>query len=127
MFSLLLKTKMNVSFKDFGANVPDKEHYECGVDYLWHEFNLEFGDAFYLVEKLKNNRSSVMVSAPSAFVDFYIFDDALHVQIDADGFWHESNLDLQVAKEILRVAWEGCEHFGSQIPGTNREWDAYCI
>ena len=118
---------MNISLKDFGANVPGKDRYERGVDYLWHEFDLDFEDAFYLVKQLKNNRSSVIVHAPSAVVDFYVFNDELNVQIDGDGFWHESNIDLEVAREILRVAWEGCEHFGSQIPGTNREWDAYCI
>ncbi|MEZ5429483.1 MAG: hypothetical protein R2747_24780 [Pyrinomonadaceae bacterium] len=119
---------MKVSFKDFGANVPVKQKYECGVDYLWHDFDLAFEDAFYLVEKLKNNHSSVIVFTLWAAVDFYFFNDALHVQIDtATGFWHESSLDLPVAKEILKVAWAGCEHFGSQIPGTVREWDAYCI
>ena len=116
---------MNVSLKDFGANVPDKDRYERGIDYLWHEFDLEFEDAFYLVKQLKNNRSSVMVCTPSAIVDFYIFNDELNVQIDADGFWHGSNLDLDTAKEILRVAFKGCEHFGEYIPGTNRNWDVY--
>ena len=116
---------MNVSFNDFGAKVPDKDRYERGVDYLWHEFDLEFEDAFYLIKSLKNNRSSVMICAPSAVVDFYIFDDELNVQIDGDGFWHGSNLDLDTAREILRVAVEGCEHFGERIPGTNLEWDVY--
>lgn len=116
---------MNISFKDFGANVPDKDRYERGVDYLCHEFDLEFEDAFYLVKHLKNNRSSVTLYAPSAVVDYYIFDDALNVQIDGDGFWHASNLDLDTAKGILRVAFEGCEHFGEQIPGTTRAWDVY--
>ena len=116
---------MNVSFKDFGANVPDKDRYERGVDYLWHEFDLEFEDAFYLVRQLKNNRSSVMICTPSAVVDFYIFNDELNVQIDADGFWHASNLGLDTAKEILKVAFEGCEHFGEYIPGTNLNWDVY--
>jgi hypothetical protein len=116
---------MNVSLKDFGANVSDKDHYERGVDYLWHEFELGLEDAFYLVRSLKNNRSSVTICAPSAIVDFYIFDDELNVQIDGDGFWHGSNLDLDTAKEILRVAVAGCEHFGEHMPGTNREWDVY--
>jgi hypothetical protein len=115
---------MNVSFQDFGANVPGKDRYERGVDYLLHEFDLEFEDAFYLVEHLKNNRSSVTVYA-AAIVDYYIFDDELNVQIDGDGFWHASELDLDTAKIILRVAFDGCEHFGEQIPSTNREWDVY--
>ena len=116
---------MNVSLKDFGANVPDKGCYERGIDYPWHEFDLEFEDAFYLVKHLKNNHSSVAICAPSAIVDFYIFNDELNVQIDGDGFWHASNLDMDTAKEILRIASEGCEQFGEVIPGTNHDWDVY--
>jgi hypothetical protein len=120
-----LKERMNVSFTDFGANVPNKDRYERGIDYLWHEFDLEFEDAFNLISQLKNNRSSVTVCTPSAIVDFYIFHGELNAQIDADGFWHASNLDLDTAKEILKVASEGCENFGEYIPGTNLNWDVY--
>lgn len=119
---------MNVTFDDYGPNVPDKERYEHGVDYLSHEFDLGFEDAFYLVSQLKNNRSSVQIGAPMASVLFYIFDNLLHVQIDGcgdPGFWHGSNLDLPTAREILRVATDGCEDFGMHIPGTDREWDVY--
>ena len=118
---------MKIGFQDFSPNVPHKDRYECGIDYLWHDFDLEFEDAFYLIKQLKNNRSSVVIYAPLAVVDFYIFDNALHVQIDGDGFWHASNLSLEITKEILRITYEGCEHFGSQISGTNQEWDAYCV
>ncbi|HEX8289122.1 MAG TPA: hypothetical protein VF556_14055 [Pyrinomonadaceae bacterium] len=118
---------MNVSFKDFSSYVPDKERYERGVDYLCHDLDLEFEDAFYLIKTLKHNHSSIAVYTPSAVVSFFIFDNALHVQIDGDSTWAASDLDLNVAKEILRVAWEGCEDFGSQIPGTNQEWGAYFL
>lgn len=118
---------MNVGFQDFSPNIPDKDRYENGVDYLWHDFDLEFEDAFYLIKQLKNNRSSVVIYSFSAVVDFYIFDDALHVQIDGDGFWHASDFDLEIAREILRVTYEGYADFGTHIPGTCREWDAYCI
>lgn len=116
---------MNISFQDFGVNVPEKDRYERGVDYLLHEFDLEFEDALYLVKQLRNNRSSVTIYAPSAIVDFYIFDNELNVQIDGDGFWHASNLDPDTAEQIMRVAFDGCEHFGEHIPSTNRNWDVY--
>ncbi len=90
-------------------------------------FDLEFEDAFYLIKQLKRNRSSVAIYAPLATVDFFISNDALEVQIDGDSTWVASDLDLEVAREILRATYEGCEDFGSQIPGTNREWDAYFL
>lgn len=116
---------MKVGFQDFSPNIPNKDRYESGVDYLWHDFDLEFEDTFYLIKQLKTNRSRVIVYAPSAIVDFYLFDNMLCVQIDGDGFWHETNVDLETAQEILRVTFEGCEDFGSQISGTNREWECY--
>jgi hypothetical protein len=127
VFAFVLTFTMKVSFRDFSPNVPDTERYERGVNYLCHDLDLEFEDAFYLVEKLKHNRSSVAVHTPSAVVDFFIFDDALEVQIDGDSTWVASKLSLDIAKEILRVAFEGCEDFGSQVPGTNQEWDAYFL
>ena len=36
-----------------------------------------------------------------------------------------SDLALDVAKEILKAAYDGCEDFGTTIPGTTIEWDAY--
>lgn len=60
---------MNVSLMDFGANVPEKKRSQQGVDYLHHEFDLEFEDAFYLVEHLKNNRSYQPSRQPNSFED----------------------------------------------------------
>ena len=116
---------MNVGFQDFRPDVPDKDFYERGVDYLWQDFDLDLADTFNLLKQLKTNRSSLVVYAPSVIVDFYIFDNMLCVQIDGDGFWHESDLDLETAKEILRVAFDGCDDFGSQVPGTNRHWEGH--
>ena len=116
---------MIVNFKDFSQNVPYKQWYEECIDYLHHSFDLEFEDAFYLVQHLKREHSSVCIIASEAIVDFIIFNNALTVQIDGLSTWFGENLDLDVAKEILRVAWDGCEDFGSQIPGTDREWDVH--
>jgi len=116
---------MRISFSDFGPQVPVKEKYQSGIDYVSHEFDLGFEDAFYLVSQLKTNRSHVDICAPEAMVSFYIFDNELNVQIDGygAGFWHGSNLDLETAREILRMASDGCQDFGQHIPGTSRIWD----
>ena len=94
---------MKVSFKDFGPHVPDKDRYECGIDYLHHDLDLELEDAFYLVSQLKHNRSSVAIYTTSTVVDFSIDRDGLSVQIDGDSTWVASDLDLDVAKEILKA------------------------
>ena len=116
---------MKVSFKDFGPHVPDKDRYERGIDYLHHDFDLELDDAFYLVSQLKHNRSSVAIYTTSTVVDFLIDRDGLNVQIDGNSTWVASDLDLDVAKEILKATYAGCEDFGTTIPGTTIEWDAY--
>jgi hypothetical protein len=118
---------MELSFQDFGQNVPQKPRYVRGIDYLLHEFDLGVEDTLYLVSQLKHNRSSVSVVTLSGTVNFYIFDDQLNVQIDgsSSGFWHASNIDLTIARTILETASAGCEDFGSQIPGTNCSWDVY--
>jgi hypothetical protein len=116
---------MKVSFKDFGPHVPDKDRYECGIDYLHHDFDLELDDAFYLVSHLKHNHSSVAIYAGPTVLDFSIDRDGLNVQIEGDSTWVASDLALDVAKEILKAAYDGCEDFGTTIPGTTIEWDAY--
>jgi len=118
-------SRMNVSFKHFSPEAPVKDRYERGVDYLVHDFNLGVEEAFYLVSELKNDRSHVTIYATSTVVDFFILGGKLGVQIDGDSTWVASDLDLAVAREILRATYEGCEDFGERILGTNIEWDAY--
>lgn len=115
---------MRISFTDFSPNIPPKDRYEYIIDYICHDFDLDIEDAFYLIKNLKHNQSSVVIYANS-IVDFHIFDEKLHVQIDGDGFWFAENLDLEIAKEILRITYEGYLYFGKFISDTGREWDAY--
>ena len=115
---------MEVSFTDFNPNTPTKDRYEYVIDYISHDFDLEFEDVFYLIKQLKHNRSSVVVYA-EAIADFHIFDNALHIQIDGFGFWYADNIDLEMANRILRMIYNGCEEFGKYIPNTNIEWGAW--
>jgi hypothetical protein len=117
---------MEVSFKDFNPNTPIKERYEYIVDYISHDFDLKFEDTFYLIKQLKHNQSSVVIFA-DAVVDFHIFDNVLHVQIDGEGFWYAENISLEIAREILKSTFEGCMDFGQYIPTTEREWEAYTL
>ena len=115
---------MEVTFTDFNPHTPLKERYEYVVDYISHSFDLDFEDAFYLIKQLKNHRSSVVVYA-KAIADFQFYDGVLCVQIDSAGFWFAENLDLETARSILKLVYDGYDYFGQFLPNTNKEWEAY--
>ena len=123
-------SEMKVSFTDFGKDIPKKNLYQQGVDFLQHGFDLEFDDALYLLKNLKNHRSNILIDAASASLDFYIeFDNTLWVEIygyDNSVSWAVSEIDVEIGEEILKMAFDGRE-FGNSIPTTEREWDAYAI
>ena len=117
---------MKTSFTHFSPNAAARDHYTQGVDYLTHDFDLEFDSTLYLLRELRNHRSRLSVQASRNSVDFYIESDgSLRVEIyDDNGLWADSEVEVGVAVEILRMAFAG-EEFGKFIPTTNREWDAY--
>lgn len=115
---------MEITFTDFNPNAPIKNQYDYITDYISHDFDLEFEEAFYLIKQLKHNQSSVVVYG-KAFADFHIYDDLLHVQIDGLGFWFAENIDLKTARSILKLTFEGCDYFSQYLPDTNKEWEAY--
>jgi hypothetical protein len=117
---------MKVSYTHFSPNALIRNLYQEGADYLRHDFDVGFDEALYLLEELKNHRSSLWVDAPACSLNFYIeSDDSLWVEIYGNnGLWAVSEIDLGVGSEILRIAFDG-GNFGEYIPTTNREWDAY--
>ena len=120
---------MKVIFDHFSPDAVERERYQQGVDYLSHDFDLEFDDTLYLLTNLKNHRSKLLVTVPEVHLNFYIESDgSLRVEIDdyKTGLWADSEVDLRVATEILRMAFAG-ESFRETIPTTDREWDAYSI
>ena len=44
---------MKVSFTHFSPNAVVRVHYQRGVDYLEHNFDLEFDDTLYLLRELR--------------------------------------------------------------------------
>jgi hypothetical protein len=120
---------MKVHFNHFSAAAVERERYQEGVDYLSQEFDLEFEDTLYLLTSLKNRRCTLSVKAPHSSLYFYVADDSsLRVEIDdfESGLWADTEVDLGIATEILRMASVG-QSFGETIPTTEREWDAYSI
>ena len=120
---------MKVIFDHFSSGAVERERYQEGVDYLSHNFDLEFDDTLYLLTNLKNHRSRLLVTVPKVQLHFYIeYDRSLRVEIDdyETGLWADTEVDLRIATEILRMAFAG-ESFREVIPTTDREWDAYSI
>jgi len=80
---LLLRFIMKTSFTHFSPNAAVRDHYQRGVDYLEHNFDLEFDDTLYLLRELRNHRSSLSVTAPKCHLNFYVESDgSLRVEID---------------------------------------------
>ena len=117
---------MKVKFDHFSPNAVEREGYKEGVDYLRHQFDLEFDDTLHLLKQLKNHRSSLDLYAPNCCVQFYIAQDgSLSVELDTDtGLWACADVGMEAAIEIVRRTFAG-EEFGWNIPTTDREWDAY--
>ena len=120
---------MKVIFTHYSPGAVERERYQEGIDYLSHNFDLEFDDTLYLLTNLNNHRSSLLVTVPKVHLHYYIeYDGSLRVEVDdyETGLWADTEVDLGIATEILRMAFAG-QSFGEIIPTTNREWDAYSI
>jgi hypothetical protein len=116
---------MKVSYKHFSPGAVIRERYREGVDYLEHNFDLGFDDILYLLKELKNDRSQLWVYAPECTLGVFIHGDStLSVDIDSCDLWAASEITLDAAVEILRMAFDS-EEFGELIPTTNQEWGAY--
>ena len=59
---------MKVKFDHFSPNAVEREGYKEGVDYLRHQFDLEFDDTLHLLKQLKNHRSSLDLSPVRSLV-----------------------------------------------------------
>ena len=66
---------MKVNFTEFSPNIPAKERYEQGKDYLLHEFDLKFEEITYLLKNLKNYRSNLWIETDYALIDFHVEED----------------------------------------------------
>ena len=120
---------MKVILDHFSPDAVERERYQEGIDYLRHNFDLEFDDTLYLLINLKNHRSRLFIFVPKVHLHFYIeYYGSLRVEVDdyESGLWADTEVDLGIATEILRMAFAG-ESFGEAIPTTDREWDAYSI
>ncbi len=116
---------MKVSYIQYSSNAPIRDRYQEGVDYLCHDFDFGVEETLYLIQELKSDRSRVFVTGPTSALNFHFDRESLWVEIDdVTGLWAVSEIDLELAAAILRIAAEGTG-FGEHIPTTDREWDAY--
>ena len=119
---------MKVNHHQFNLDTPAKDLYQQGVDFLQHDFELNFDETFHLLKNLQNHRSSLFVESATCALSFYIEkDNSLWVEVmDSANLWAISKIDLEIAKEILKIAVaDGI--FEEHMPTTNRFWDGYSI
>lgn len=117
---------MKVWYTHFSAGAVIRERYREGVDYLSHHFDLGFDDTLYLLKELKNERCRLSIQTPKQGLCFFI-DSENNLWVDLDdinGLWAQSEVSLEAATEIIRIAFDGGE-FDELIPTTSKEWDAY--
>lgn len=118
---------MKVCYTHFSPNAVIRERYREGVDYLNHNFDLGFDDTLYLLKELtKNERCNLSIQTPKTSLYFFIDSDKnLWVDLDdLSSLWAQSEVTMEAATEILRIAFDGGE-FNELIPTTDKEWDAY--
>lgn len=116
---------MLVRYKHFSPGAVIRNRYQEGVDYLEHEFDLEFDDTLYLLRELRD-RNNLWIDTPECTLNFSI-DGEANLWVDIDGknnFWAASEITLDAAVEILRIAIAGGP-FDEHIPTTDQEWGAY--
>ena len=117
---------MKVCYTHFSSNAVIRERYREGVDFLDHHFDLGFDDTLYLLKELKNERSRLSMQTPKTSLLFFI-DRENNLWVDLDdvsSLWAQSEVSLEAATEIIRIAFAGGE-FNELIPTTDKEWDAY--
>lgn len=91
----------------------------------WFECSVE--DALYILKRIENSESGLYVETERYFLDFHIAEERLLcVEIDKvnNNFWAYSDIDLEKAEAILRIASESKE-FNEFVPTTNELWGAY--
>ena len=118
---------MKVCYTHFSPNAVIRERCREGVDYLNHNFDLGFDDTVYLLKELKKNeRCTLSIQTAKSSLYFFI-DSEKNLWVDLDdisSLWAQSEVSLEAATEIIRIAFEGGD-FDELIPTTDKEWDAY--
>ena len=125
LLSLSLRN-MKLTLHSFRSDVPREKVCQPGVEYVVSESNVEPDEALAFFDRLIYPRDSFYLEVPEYILDFWNHDGAIWVEVTGADFWATSEVSRDEAKAIIKMLGRG-EKFGSLIPATGREWDAYTI
>ena len=117
---------MKLTLHSFKSDVLPEKVCQPGVDYVVSESDVELDEALAFLDRLIYPRDSFYLEVPEYILDFWKHDGAIWVEIAGVDFWASSEVSREEAKAIIEALGRG-EEFGSLIPATRREWDAYSI
>jgi len=118
---------MKATLHKFKSGVPQRDLYAKGEDFEELEIEVDCTEAKELLRQLTLQRDSVYLDVGNSSVFFNMESDAgLWVEITSDTLWATSDIDIDIAEQIIEHAYEG-KDFTKHIPTTNREWDAYAF
>ena len=117
---------MKLTLHNFVSDPPREKICQAGVDYLVHECDVSAEEAFAFFDRLVRPRDRFSLEAPDCSLDFWKDGQAIWVEVTCAELWATSEVSLGEARAIIEALYRA-EVFGSHIPRTTREWDAYSL
>jgi hypothetical protein len=117
---------MRLTLHSFTSDVPSEKICQPGVEYQVHESDVTPDEALTFFGKLTRPRDSFYLETPECLLDFWKHEGAIWTEVTSAEFWATSEVSCDEAKAIIETLGRG-EEFGSRIPATGREWDAYAL
>lgn len=115
---------MKLTLHSFKSDVPREWVCQPGVEYQVFESDVGPDEALTFFDRLIYPRDSFYLEVPEYIVNFRRHQGVSWVEITGADLWATSEVSLEEAKAIMEALHRG-EMFGSHIPATDREWDAY--
>jgi hypothetical protein len=117
---------MKLILHSFNSDVPPEKVCQPGVEYQSLETEVGPNEACAFFDQLVYPRDSFYLEVPECSLEFWKHEQAIWVEITSAEFWATSEVNDNEAQLIIDTLYRGGV-FGSHIPKTSREWDAYSL
>ncbi len=117
---------MKRTLHTFESEVPREKIGQPGLDYQVLECEVGSHEAYAFIDRLIFARDIVYLEGQRGSLDFWKHDQSLWTELTSANIWATSEVSHDEARAIIEMLDRG-EGFGSHIPTTTREWDAYAL
>jgi len=117
---------MKLTLHIFESDFPREKICQAGLDYRILECEVGPHEAYTFIDRLIFARDIVYLEGQGGSLDFWKHDQSLWTELTSDDIWATSEVSHDAARAIIEMLDRG-ERFGSRIPTTTREWDAYAL